>query len=63
MSPAQVNCKLYNSDGRIVKAISAGLIIGINTISADVSGLASGIYFAVISRPNEKLAETTFIKL
>ena len=62
-APAEINCKLYNSDGRIVKIISAALVTGINTISADVSGLASGIYFAVISRPNEKLAETTFIKL
>lgn len=58
-----VNCNLYNSDGRLVKTIATNFAAGANTISADVTALASGTYFIVLSRPNERITEAKFIKL
>ncbi len=57
-----VTCNIYNSDGRLVKTIATNFVIGSNAISADVSSLASGTYFVVLSRPNERMAEGKFIK-
>ena len=61
--PTAVNCNLYNSDGRLVKSIATNFAAGTNTISADVTALASGTYFIVLSRPNERITEAKFIKL
>ena len=60
--PTAVNCNLYNSDGRLVKNIATNFAAGTNTISADVTALASGTYFIVLNRPNERITEAKFIK-
>ena len=57
-----VTCNFYNSEGRIVRSIAANFVKGPNTIPSDVSALAAGIYFIVLSRPNERIAEAKFIK-
>lgn len=58
-----VSCKMYNSEGRLVKTVSASFTPGPNTIAADVSPLPAGIYFVVLSRPNERITEAKFVKL
>ena len=57
-----VTCNFYNSDGRIVRSITASFTSGQNSISADVSSLPAGIYFIVLSRPNERITEAKFVK-
>ena len=57
-----VNCNIYNSDGRLVKSFATNFTAGSNTISADVAAIASGTYFIVLSRPNERITEAKFIK-
>lgn len=55
-------CKIYNSDGREVKALTATVLTGMNKIVTDVSNLANGSYIVVIFNNNERIAETKFIK-
>ncbi len=55
-------CKIYTSEGREVKLISASVTAGRNTISSDVSSLAAGSYILVLISNNERVAETRFIK-
>jgi len=57
-----VTCSFYNSEGRIVRKMNYDFTTGQNLISTDVSALPAGIYFIVISRPNERLAEAKFLK-
>ena len=57
-----VSCNLYNSDGRLVRSIVRNFITGVNTITTDVTELSAGVYFIVLSRPNERIAEAKFIK-
>ena len=57
-----VTCNFYNSEGRIVRSIATNFTKGPNTIPADVSALAAGIYFIVLRRPNERIAEAKFVK-
>lgn len=58
----QASWSFYNSDGRLVMSGAAQLTAGYNSISANVSNLPAGLYFMVISRPNERLAEARFVK-
>ena len=57
-----VTCNFYNSEGRAVKSIITGFNKGSNIITTDVSILPAGAYFIVLSRPNERIAETKFVK-
>jgi hypothetical protein len=57
-----VTCNFYNSDGRIVKSLAADFIKGPNKITTDVTTLAAGTYFIVLSRPNQRIAEAKFVK-
>lgn len=58
-----ITCKIYSAEGREVKNITAALIEGKNKINADVSTLSTGKYFIVISKPDLRITESTFIKL
>ena len=57
-----VNCNLYNSEGRLVGNSKTYFSAGANTLSMDVSALEAGVYFVVLSRPNERIAEAKFVK-
>lgn len=57
-----VSVKFYSGGGRIVKEISTRFTKGSNTVSEDVSILPTGVYFIVLSRPNERLSEGKFVK-
>lgn len=54
--------KIYTSEGREIKAATAAVATGRNTISADVSNLPAGSYMVVLVSNNERIAETRFIK-
>lgn len=56
------NVNIYNADGRLVNTTATNLITGPNSIKVNVSNLPAGIYFVVLSRPNERIAETKFLK-
>lgn len=58
-----ITCKIYSADGREVKNIPATFHSGENKIITDVSKLSKGNYFVVISKPNERITESTFVKL
>ncbi len=51
-------CKIYNSEGREVMQLAR--IAATNNI--DISRLPAGMYFVVLARPDERLAEGNFIK-
>jgi len=57
-----VTCVIYNSEGRQVKSFSSMLNTGVNIIRTDISSLAAGTYFVVLSEPGKRIAETRFIK-
>jgi hypothetical protein len=57
-----VTCNFYNSEGRLVRSIATHFNSGQNNISSDVSDLPAGIYFIVLSRPDERIAEAKFVK-
>lgn len=59
---ASILCRIYNADGREVKALTTAINRGINTITTDVSNLAGGTYIVVLISNNERIAETSFIK-
>ena len=59
---ADILCKIYNTDGREVRSLTAALVTGKNNITTDVSGLANGNYIVVIISNNERIEETKFIK-
>jgi hypothetical protein len=59
---ANILCKIYNTDGRQVKPLTASVIEGNNIIATDVSALANGNYIIVLISNNERIAETKFIK-
>ncbi len=54
--------KIYDSEGREVMAGKYSLIPGSNNIPLTLGNLAPGRYFVVLSRPNERLGETGFVK-
>lgn len=54
--------KIYTAEGREVKAVTASVIAGRNTISTDVSNFAAGTYMLVIINNDERIAETRFVK-
>jgi hypothetical protein len=58
----QVTGNIYDAEGRLVGATSSMLNIGANNISFNVSNLPAGVYFLVLSRPNERITETKFVK-
>lgn len=58
----QVTCNFYNSDGRIVNTTTTKFTKGPNTIQVNVSALAAGVYFIVLTRPDERIAEAKFVK-
>ncbi len=55
-------CKIYSAEGREVKRFYFKTTIGSNTIKYDIANLTKGIYFLEISKPDERIAETNFIK-
>jgi hypothetical protein len=57
-----VTCIMYNHDGRMVKNWAGNFSAGTNSLSVDVSTLPAGSYFIVMSRPNERIGEASFIK-
>ncbi|MGG9970149.1 T9SS type A sorting domain-containing protein [Ferruginibacter sp. SUN002] len=59
----QITCKIYSSEGREVKNIAVNFKPGENKITTDVSKLASGNYFVVISKPDVRITESKFVKL
>ncbi len=54
--------KIYSVEGREVKQLQLHLNKGNNDIKTDVALLPKGIYFAVLSKPNLRIVETSFIK-
>ena len=59
---ASLVCKIYNSDGREVKVLTASAHSGKNNTHTDISSLSSGNYIVVIISNNERIAETKFVK-
>ncbi|HMD00990.1 MAG TPA: T9SS type A sorting domain-containing protein, partial [Ferruginibacter sp.] len=59
---AAITCNIYNSDGRLVRSLTANFMQGNNTISTNVETLVAGTYFVVLSKPNERIAESKFVK-
>ncbi len=59
---ADILCKIYNTDGREVRSLTAIVNPGNNIISTDVSALANGNYIVVLISNNERIAETKFVK-
>lgn len=57
-----INCRIYNTDGREVKAFNEKINRGRNHVTSDVSALAAGTYILVISSNNERIVETRFVK-
>ena len=57
-----VSFKFYTSEGRIVRDIQTRFSKGSNTLTSDVSSLSPGVYFVVLSRPNERITEGKFVK-
>jgi len=55
--------KIYTAEGREVKAATASVIPGRNTISTGVSNFAAGTYMIVFMNNNERIGEARFIKL
>lgn len=54
--------KIYNTDGREMKTLSAKAFAGNNNFTADVASLANGNYIVVVIANNERIAETKFVK-
>jgi trimeric autotransporter adhesin len=54
--------KIFSAEGREVKKLLANLNKGNNDINIDVALLPKGIYFIVLSKPNMRIAETSFLK-
>ncbi len=57
-----VVCKIYSSEGREIKQLIIHLGKDNNDINIDVASLSKGIYFVVISKPNMRIAETSFVR-
>jgi len=57
-----ITCTFYNADGRRVLETKLSFTTGSNTITQDVSSLPPGAYFIVLSRPNERITESKFLK-
>lgn len=57
-----VTCNIYNSDGRLVNSSIFTAVSGSNQLKINVANLAAGMYFVVLSRPNERITETKFVK-
>jgi len=58
----EVLCKIYNSEGREVKKFSTHISMGDNRIVSDVASLPNGIYFIVVSKNSQQVAEISFVK-
>jgi trimeric autotransporter adhesin len=54
--------KIYSVEGREVKQLQLHLDKGNNDIKTDVASLPKGIYFVVLSKPNMRIDETSFVK-
>jgi len=59
---ANLLCKIYNTEGREVKTMTAAVNAGKHTISESVSSLPNGNYIVVLIHNNERIAETKFVK-
>jgi len=59
---AIVLCKIYNTEGREIKSMTASIVAGKNILSANISSLANGNYILVVIANKERVAETRFIK-
>lgn len=59
---AAILCKIYNAEGREVKALPVTLYAGTNQVTTDVSALATGNYIVVLFKNNERIVETKFIR-
>ncbi len=57
-----VTLRIYDNEGRQVIQGKYQLARGNNRIGLDLSRLMAGTYFLVLSRPDERIAETSFIK-
>lgn len=58
----KATCNIYNSEGRLVRNIETYFTQGQNNIVEDVSLLPAGTYFIILSRPNERITESKFVK-
>lgn len=59
---SEVSCSIYTAEGRLVRQKKVYVSAGNNNLTEDVSSLASGTYFIVMSIPDQRIAETRFIK-
>ncbi|MBK5269391.1 MAG: T9SS type A sorting domain-containing protein [Bacteroidia bacterium] len=57
----QVNIKILNSSGIVVKNYVRNVTVGINNWDVDLSGLLTGVYSFVLQSPNQ-LASAIFFK-
>ncbi|MBI1780896.1 MAG: T9SS type A sorting domain-containing protein, partial [Sphingobacteriales bacterium] len=57
-----LTCKIYNEEGRLQMAIPASYIKGNNKLEANITALAKGVYFIVLEKPGERMAQTKFVK-
>ncbi len=57
-----ITCKIYSSGGREVMNASQYFREGVSIVRLNISNLPAGTYFLVLSRPNERIAEGSFIK-
>jgi trimeric autotransporter adhesin len=58
-----LTCKIYSAEGREITSELKNLQKDLNVISMNVSILPKGLYYLVLSKPNMRIAEGTFIKL
>lgn len=59
---ADILCKIYDEQGREVKALPVTLYAGTNNVTTNVSALANGNYIVVLIKNNERIDETRFIR-
>lgn len=59
----EIRIRIYNQEGREMDNQTIILNAGENKYTTDVSKLVRGIYILVVSKTNQKITETQFIKL
>lgn len=59
--PMNVNIKLTNLLGQVVKTVAGGNMSGKNTVEMDLSGLESGIYFYTVSANGKSVSKKLVI--
>jgi hypothetical protein len=59
---AAITCKIYNSQGQQVLLLQQDFVPGNNIIRANTSALSAGLYFIVIDKGGQRMAEGRLVK-